>query len=123
MRIYKYNIGDKVRLKNREVVTIVRRYYNSVLDLEEFYVKCFDNEGICWWFYCNEHDFEGKEVRNLAKAFQCDRCKKYFSEKDLDGSKYPYIVNVKEGKEYVLDLCPTCKEKLVQFINVKENQQ
>ena len=60
----------------------------------------------------------------MAKAYQCDRCKKYFSEKDVDGTKYPYIVNRKspESEEYFLDLCPTCKEKLVQFINVKEQQ-
>lgn len=64
----------------------------------------------------------GREVNKMAAAFQCDRCKKYFSEKDVDGSKYPYIVNVgKDGNERELDLCPSCKEKLIQFINVKEN--
>lgn len=123
MKVFKYNIGDKVRLKTGKVVTIVKRYYNSVLDLEEYYIEYFDNEGIRCGYYCNEYIFEEKEVRNMAKAFQCDRCKKYFSEKDLDGSIYPYIVNIKEGGEYTLDLCPACKEKLVQFISVKENQQ
>lgn len=57
-------------------------------------------------------------------AYQCDRCKKYFNEKDVDGSPYPYITNkskTDETKGVVLDLCPTCKEKLISFINVKEN--
>lgn len=124
MRIYKYNVGDKVKIRNKDIyATIVRCHYNSVVDLEEYYIEYFDEQGRTVGYFCNEYLFEGKEVRNLAKAFQCDRCKKYFSEKDLDGSIYPYIVNIKEGGEYNLDLCPTCKEKLVQFINVKENQQ
>jgi hypothetical protein len=57
----------------------------------------------------------------MAAAYQCDRCKKFFAEKDVDGSAYPYIVNIGATKtERTLDLCPSCKEKLVAFISVKE---
>ena len=56
----------------------------------------------------------------MAAAFKCERCKHYFDEKNVDGKEYPYIVSEKNGEEVVLDLCPTCKEKLVSFINVKE---
>ena len=58
----------------------------------------------------------------MAAAYQCDRCKVYFSEKNVDGSEYPYIVNKgKTDDNYILDLCPNCKEKLIKFISVKEN--
>lgn len=59
----------------------------------------------------------------MAAAYQCDRCKKYFSEKNVDGSPYPYIVNKKNSstEEYTMDLCSACKEKLVAWLNVKEN--
>jgi hypothetical protein len=62
-----------------------------------------------------------KEVRKM-KAFQCDRCKRYFNEKNVDGSSYPYIMNVFKGEteSRVADLCPTCKENLVKWLNVKE---
>lgn len=55
-------------------------------------------------------------------AFQCDRCKRYFNEKNIDGSRFPYIMNVFKGEmePREADLCPTCKEGLVKWLNVKE---
>ena len=60
-------------------------------------------------------------------AYQCDRCKKYFNEKDPDGSPYPYIVvGIKENgddvQEKKLDLCARCKDILVKWIKEKEQQ-
>ena len=58
------------------------------------------------------------------KAFQCDRCKRYFNELNVDGNIYPYIVNIFKGEvtERRADLCPTCKENLIKWLNVKEEQ-
>ena len=58
-------------------------------------------------------------------AYQCDRCKKYYNEKDPDGSPYPYIVvgingNGDEVQEKKLDLCAKCKDILVKWIKEKE---
>lgn len=62
----------------------------------------------------------------MALAWQCDRCKKYFSERNVDGSKYPYVVNLKkvgsDDVEYEMDLCPSCKDKLKTFLTIKEQQ-
>lgn len=59
----------------------------------------------------------------MAAAYQCDRCKKFFNEKNVDGSIYPYIVDINKSShgDHILDLCSTCKEKLISWINVKEN--
>lgn len=61
-------------------------------------------------------------------AYQCDRCKKYYNEKDPDGSPYPYIVvsldsNGEEVLEKRLDLCLNCKETLKKWIKGKEQVQ
>lgn len=61
-------------------------------------------------------------------AYQCDRCKKYYNEKDPDGSPYPYIVVGVQGsgdevQEKKLDLCLNCKEILKKWIKGKEQVQ
>ena len=57
-------------------------------------------------------------------AFQCDRCKHYFNEKNVDGNIFPYIMNNFKGETAPrqADLCPDCKEKLIKWLNVKEEQ-
>jgi len=41
---------------------------------------------------------------------------------NVDGSVYPYIVNIFKGedRERHADLCPECKEKLIKWLSVKE---
>ena len=60
------------------------------------------------------------------KAFQCDRCHCFYSEKitvdvELDNKKYEsvYVFHDKGSRYEALDLCPSCCNSLAEWLKRK----
>lgn len=87
------------------------------------------NMDIAYVYFVQSNGRLRKKV-NRMKAFQCDRCHGFYSEKiqvDAELSNKTYEnVNVFHDKVLTyepLDLCPNCKESLLEWLKCKEGEK
>lgn len=60
-----------------------------------------------------------REVNDMSRAYQCDRCKKLYADEPLDGENIEIMLSVYHyatDEAIKQDLCPSCEKELIRWL-------